>query len=64
MTLNTTATRTAKTTKTTEAEQLLRDAAFVLRLTRRVKDDILSDAARPSRPVARTTDRTPAALGV
>ena len=67
MTRNTTtafATQTATTSSTVEAERLLRDAAFVLRLTRRVKNDILRDAARPSRPAPRPSDLTLAALGV
>lgn len=45
-------------------EQLLRDAAFVLRLTRRVKNDILRDAAHPNRPAPRSAELIPAALGV
>ena len=64
MTSNTSTTWTTGTTPTTEAEQLLRDAAYVLRLTRRVKNDILRDAARPSRPTLPTADLVPAALGV
>ncbi len=57
------ATKTAPVARTAEAEQLLRDAAFVLKLTRRVKADIIRDAARP-RVEARTAERTGAALGV
>lgn len=40
------------TTATKTAEQLLRDVALVLTLTRRVRDDILSDV--PVRTAART----------
>ena len=40
------ATKTAPVARTAEAEQLLRDAAFVLKLTRRVKAEIIRDAAR------------------
>ncbi|MCI0703814.1 MAG: hypothetical protein L0241_22370 [Planctomycetia bacterium] len=50
--------RVAKTTPTprvTEAELLLRDVAFVLRLTRRVKEEMMAD--RPQEP--RRTGRTP-----
>jgi hypothetical protein len=64
MTSNTYTTPTTGTTATADAERLLRDAAFVLRLTRRVKNDILRDAARPSRLMLPTTDLVPAALGV
>lgn len=48
-----TETRTSQATRTHETEQLLRDAAFILKLTKRVKDDILRSAGRSS-------DRTPA----
>jgi hypothetical protein len=65
MTTTTTAARTTKTFTPDEVRQLLRDAAFVLRMTRKVKTDILRDAARPSSPAApKGADRTPAALGV
>lgn len=42
---------TAAVTKTA-ADQLLRDMAFVLKLTRRVRDEILADV--PVRTAART----------
>ena len=47
-----------------EVKQMLREAAFVLRMTRRVKADILRDAAGPNREAPHTADCTPAALGV
>jgi hypothetical protein len=59
--------RTAKATRKVsveEVKQLLREAAFVLRMTRRVKADILRDAAGPSQEQPRAADCTPAALGV
>jgi len=46
MTPITNTTRVAKTTPAAElpeAEQVLRDVAFVLRLTRRVKDEMMAD---------------------
>ena len=63
MTPNTAITRTTNTSCTTEAEQLLRDAAFVLRLTRRVKEDILRETAGLKSAV-RASERSSAALGV
>lgn len=57
------ATKTTPVARTAEAEQLLRDAAFVLKLTRRVKAEIIRDAARPM-TATRTAERTGAALGV
>jgi hypothetical protein len=65
MTPTTTTTRTAeKTALRSDAEQLLRDAAFVLRLTRKVKAEIMAE-----RPEAGVTsgNRAPemaAGLGV
>ncbi len=64
MTSNTYTTPMTCATSTADAERLLRDAAFVLRLTRRVKNDILRDAAGPNRPMLPTADLVPAALGV
>jgi hypothetical protein len=58
------ATKTALVARTAEAEQLLRDAAFVLKLTRRVKADILRDAARPATAPVASAERTGAPLGV
>ena len=63
MTPNTMFTRTPKTTCSAEAQQLLRDAAFVLRLTRRVKDEILRETAG-LKPAMRIAERSSAALGV
>ena len=64
MTPNTTTTRTPHTAQMPDVEQLLRDAAFVLRMTRRVKNEILRDAAEPSYRTPHLADLTPAALGV
>lgn len=58
------ATRTAKTASTARVEQLLRDAAFVLKMTRRVKADMLRDAAGPRSPADRTRPDAAPALGV
>lgn len=58
------ATKTAPVARTAEAEQLLRDAAYVLKLTRRVKADILRDAAGLKSPTAVAAERPAAALGV
>ena len=66
MTLNATLPRTAKAARlvsVAEVKQLLRDAAFVLRMTRRVKEDILRDAAGPNRPAVQSAERTLAVLG-
>lgn len=63
MTPNTNSTRTAKLTGTARVEQLLRDAAFVLKMTRRVKEEILRDAAGVKSDV-RLAERTAPALGV
>jgi hypothetical protein len=57
------ATKTAPVARTAEAEQLLRDAAFVLKMTRRVKAEIVRDAARPL-AAPQVAERTGAALGV
>jgi hypothetical protein len=57
------ATKTAPVARTAEAEQLLRDAAFVLKLTRRVKAEIIRDAARPF-TAPRAAERTGTPLGV
>ncbi|HEX4609464.1 MAG TPA: hypothetical protein VH092_14800 [Urbifossiella sp.] len=64
MTPTTTATRTALTSQTSEAGQLLRDAAYVLKLTRRVKAEIVRDAAGPRTPLDIAIERAAAALGV
>jgi hypothetical protein len=57
------ATQTTPVVRTAEAEQILRDAAFVLKLTRQVKADILRDAAGP-RAATRAAERAGAPLGV
>jgi len=63
MTPNTHTTRTAKLAGTARVERLLRDAAFVLKMTRRVKDEILRDAAGVKSAV-RVEERPAPALGV
>jgi hypothetical protein len=63
MTHTATAPRTTKAVKTPDVRQLLRDAAFILRMTRKVKEDILRDAAEPA-TAPKAPDRTPAVLGV
>ncbi|HXD88376.1 MAG TPA: hypothetical protein VN641_17945 [Urbifossiella sp.] len=63
MTPSTAFARTAKTSSTAQAEQILRDAAFVLRLTRRVKDEILRETAG-LKPVVQLAERPSAVLGV
>lgn len=63
MTPTTTATWTAHTARTADVEQLLRDAAFVLKMTRRVKDEIVRDAAG-LRGEVRAAERAGTALGV
>jgi hypothetical protein len=57
------ATKTAPATRTAEAEQLLRDAAFVLKMVRKVKAEIVRDAARPF-TAPRAAERTGTPLGV
>lgn len=67
MTPTTTLPRTPKAARTVsveEVKQLLREAAFVLRMTRKVKADILRDAAAPTPDAPRPAGCTPAALGV
>lgn len=67
MTPTTTLPRTAKATRNVSVEdvkRMLREAAFVLRMTRRVKADILRDAAGPNTDAPRAAACTPAALGV
>lgn len=56
MTATTNTARTAATTQTTEAENLLRDMAFVLKLTRRVKEEMTADRAQTQVKTA-TADR-------
>jgi hypothetical protein len=50
---------TAKTTQTVEtaaAEKLLRDLAFVLKLTRRVKEEMMADRATTQAPAGRKAE--------
>ncbi len=57
MTATTKITKTAATAQnTTDAEKLLRDMAFVLKLTRRVKDEMTADRA-DTKAAAATTER-------
>ena len=63
MTPNTAFARTAKLSSTAQVEQLLRDAAFVLRMTRRVKDDILRETAG-LKTAPQSAERPAPALGV
>lgn len=63
MTPTTALTRIANPSRTAEAEQLLRDAAFVLKMTRKVKAEIIRDAAG-LKSAARKTDRVGTVLGV
>jgi hypothetical protein len=63
MTSNTAFARPANPSCTAEAQQLLRDAAFILRLTRRVKEEILRETAGP-RPALQLAERPSAVLGV
>lgn len=63
MTPTTTATRTANTARAADVERLLRDAAFVLKMTRRVKAEIVRDAVG-LRGEVRAAERAGTALGV
>lgn len=63
MTPTTNTTRTAKTSDTAYVEHLLRQAAFVLKMTRRVKAEIIRDAAG-LKAAAQKSERTATALGV
>jgi hypothetical protein len=63
MTSNSFTTQTAKTTDTARVEQLLRDAAFVLKMTRKVKQEILRDRA-VLQGTARAAEQAQTALGV
>jgi hypothetical protein len=63
MTSSTAFARPANPSCTAEAQQLLRDAAFILRLTRRVKEEILRETAGP-RPALQLAERPSAVLGV
>jgi hypothetical protein len=49
--------RIAKITPNADAaENLLRDMAYVLKLTRRVKEEMTADRARTESPAARTAE--------
>jgi hypothetical protein len=63
MTPTATATRTAQTLSAAEVRKLLRDAAFVLKMTRRVKEEMVRDAAGLKAPRV-AAERAAAALGV
>lgn len=56
MTANINTARVANTAPVATADALLRDMAFVLKLTRRVKEEMTADRAPTSKPVA-TSDR-------
>jgi hypothetical protein len=47
--------RTAPTAETT-AEHLLRDLAYVLKLTRRVKEEMMTDRAPAQKPAGRKAE--------
>jgi len=53
-----------KTPITSDAEQLLRDAAFILRLTRKVKAEILAERTQTARVAASRSHELSAGLGV
>jgi hypothetical protein len=53
-----------KTPTSSDAEQLLRDAAFVLRLTRKVKAEILAERPQTARVAASRSQEMAAGLGV
>lgn len=63
MTPTTTATRTSETLSAADVRKLLRDAAFVLNMTRRVKEEMVRDAAGLKSPRV-AAERVGAALGV
>ena len=64
----TTITKPARITNTSPAtndvEQLLRDAAFILRLTRKVKAELLAERPEIARVAASRLHETAAGLGV
>jgi hypothetical protein len=49
---------------TSDAEKLLRDAAFVLRMTRKVKAELLAERSEIARVAASRSSETAAGLGV
>jgi hypothetical protein len=53
-----------KTPITSDAEMLLRDAAFVLRLTRKVKAEILAERPQTARVAASRSHEMASGLGV
>ncbi len=56
MTRSTNANQTTTATQNTEADKMLRDVAFVLKLTRRVKEEMTADRAQAQVKTA-TADR-------
>jgi hypothetical protein len=65
MTTMTKPARIANTTPaTSDAEQLLRDAAFILRLTRKVKAELLVERPEIARVAASRSSEAAAGLGV
>lgn len=55
---------TNNTPITSDAEKLLRDAAFVLRMTRKVKAELLAERPEIARVAASRSSETAAGLGV
>jgi len=45
-------------------KKMLRDAAFVLRMTRRVKAEVLAERVELTKPVTQSVGEIPAGLGV
>jgi len=50
-------TETTPSPRDAEAELLLRDVAFILRLTRRVKEEMMADRPHEPRRAGRTPER-------
>jgi hypothetical protein len=50
------AARTAPAAETTASENLLRDVAYVLKLTRRVKEEMMTDRAPTQNPAGRKAE--------
>jgi hypothetical protein len=48
--------KTAPAASSPAAEQLLRDVAYVLKLTRRVKEEMTADRAPPASPASRKAE--------
>ena len=64
MTAITDTAETAPAARTASADQLLRDLAFVLRMTRRVKGELLADRPEAAKKAARKAPELAAGLGV